>query len=80
MEFRLVLRQTCGRHVHGVYDIYSSGQVRTLNVSSFRGSKYVYSFFWRLIQEDDSAININIQVAVNSHTLANISLEFVNGH
>ena len=50
MEFRLVLRQTCGRHVHGVYDIYSSGQVRTLNV---------YSFFWRLIQEDDSAINIS---------------------
>ena len=65
MKFRLVLRQTCGRHVHGVYDIYSSGQVRTLNVSSFRGSKYVNSFFWRLIQEDDSAININIQVAVS---------------
>ena len=36
---------------------------RQLNVSSFRGSKYVSSFFWRLIQEDDSAININIQVA-----------------
>ena len=50
-------------HVHGVYDIYSSGQVRTLNVSSFRGSKYVSNFFWRLIQEDDSAINISIQVA-----------------
>ena len=49
-------------HVHGVYDIYSSGQVRTLNVSSFRGSKYVSNFFWRLIQEDDSAINTNIQV------------------
>ena len=65
MEFRLVLGQTCGRHVHGVSDIYSSGQVRTLNVSSFRGSKYVSSFFWRLIQENDSAININIQVAVS---------------
>ena len=65
MEFRLVLRQTCGRHVHGVYDTYDSGQVRTLNVSSFIGSKYVSSFSWRLIQEDDSAININIQVAVS---------------
>ena len=21
MEFQLVLRQTCGRHVHGIYDI-----------------------------------------------------------
>ena len=73
MEFRLVLRQTCDRHVHGVYDIYSSGQVRTLTVSSFKGSKYVSSFFWRLIQEDDSAININIQVAVSKHTFANFT-------
>ena len=65
MEFRLVLQQTYGRHVHGIYDIYSSGQVRTLNVSSFRGSKYVSSFFWMLIQEHNSAININIQVAIS---------------
>ena len=64
MEFRLVLRQTCGRHVHGVYDIYDRGQVRTLNVSSFIGSKYVSSFSWRLVQEDDSAINININIRV----------------
>ena len=61
---QLVLqRQTS--ETSGVYDIYSSEQVRTLNVSSFRGSKYVSSFFWRLIQEDNSAININIQVAIS---------------
>ena len=59
MEFRLVLRQTCVRHVHGVYDFYDNGQVRTLNVSSFIGSKYVSSFSCRFLQDDDSAININ---------------------
>ena len=59
--FTTNMRSTCS----GVYDIYSSGQVRMLNVSSFRGSKQVSSFFWRLIQEDDSAININIQVAIS---------------
>ena len=39
MELRLVLRQTCGRHVHGVYDIYDSGQLGA-NVERF--------FFYRL--------------------------------
>ena len=37
---QLVLRGTCG-----IYDIYSSGQGGTLNVSSFRSSKYVYPAF-----------------------------------
>ena len=60
--FTTNIRSTCS---YGVYDIYSSGQVPTLTVSSLRGSKYVSSFFWRLIQEDNSAININIQVAIS---------------
>ena len=48
-----------------VFDIYSSRQVELFaSRTSCRGSKYVSSFFWRLIQEDDSAININIQVAI----------------
>ena len=29
-----------------------------------RSAKYVSSFFRRLIQEDDSSMNINIQVAI----------------
>ena len=52
----------------------AAGRWRTLNVSSFRGSKYVSSFFCRLTQEDDSARNINMQAKI----LSLISLEFVN--
>ena len=32
-----------------------------VNIRSF---KYVSSFFWMLIQEDNSSMNINIQVAI----------------
>ena len=58
---QLVLRrQTCG-----IYDICSSGQVAHGTLIKRFFYIHISSFFWRLIQEDDSAININIQVAVS---------------
>ena len=57
---QLVLRQTCVSFMTFI----KQREGGTLTVSVFRSSKYVSSFFWRLVQRDDSSININIQVHV----------------
>ena len=46
---------------HGLFVTFIAAGRWNVNI---RSSKYVSSFFRRLIQEDDSSMHINIQVAI----------------
>ena len=49
---------------HALFMTFTAAAGGTLTVSSFRSSKYVSSFFWKLIQEEVTSIKINIQVTI----------------